>query len=143
MGKHIIAVLPVSVEVIAGRPRNASLKERLRGNFVVRVNSSGAGRLISPAKMASAPQQAAGELESVYLKRLQRAIGADLIVFNKLTVDGLTGELELVTLYYKRGDAGVSAQTQVKGSDAAELNFVQRATAQFETEHRAILEELK
>lgn len=143
VGKYIIAVLPVSVEVIAGRPRNTSLKERLRGNFVVRVNSSGAARLINPSKMSSVPQQAAGELESVYLKRLQRAIGADLIVFNKLMVDGITGELELVTLYYKRGDTGVTAQTQVKGSDASELDFVQRSTAQFEKEHKAILEELK
>ncbi len=143
VGKYIIAVLPVSVEIVAGRPRNTALKERLRGNFVVRVNSSGAGRLISPAKMSSAPQQTAGELESVYLKRLQRAVGADLIVFNKLMVDGITGELELVTLYYKRGDTGVTAQTQVKGSDASELDFVQRSTAQFEKEHKAILEELK
>jgi len=143
VGKYIIAVLPVSVEVVAGRPRNTTLKERLRGNFVVRVNSSGAGRLINPSKMSTAPQQTAGELESVYLKRLQRAIGADLIVFNKLMVDGITGELELVTLYYKRGDTGVTAQTQVKGSDASELDFVQRSTAQFEKEHKAILEELK
>ena len=143
MGKYIIVVLPVSVEVVAGRPRNTTLKERLRGNFVVRVNSSGAGRLINPSKMSTAPQQTAGELESVYLKRLQRAIGADLIVFNKLMVDGITGELELVTLYYKRGDTGVTAQTQVKGSDASELDFVQRSTAQFEKEHKAILEELK
>ena len=143
VGKYIIAVLPVSVEVVAGKAGNTSLKERLRGNFVVRVNSSGAGRLINPAKMSSAPQQAAGELESVYLKRLQRAVGADLIVFNKLMVDGITGELKLFTLYYKRGDTGVTAQTEVKGSDASELDFVQRATAQFEKEHRAILEELK
>lgn len=143
VGKYIIAVLPVSVEVVAGRPRNNSLKERLRGNFVVRVNSSGAGRLINPAKMSSAPQQAAGELESVYLKRLQRAVGADLIVFNKLMVDGITGEMKLFTLYYKRGDTGITAQTEVKGSDASELDFVQRATSQFEKEHRAILEELK
>lgn len=143
VGKYIIAVLPVNVEIVAGRAKNSSLKERLRGNFVVRVNSSGAGRLINASKMSSAPQQAAGELESVYLKRLQRSIGADLIVFSKLFVNGVNGELKLFTLYYKRGDNGITVQSEIIGSDASELDFVQRATAQFERDHKGLLEEFK
>lgn len=143
VGKYIIAVLPFTEEVVAGRPKNSSLRERLRGNFVVRVNMSGAARLINPAKMTSAPQQANGELESAYLKRLQKAIGADLIVFNKLMVDGVSGELKLITLYYRRGDNTLSAQNEVVGSDSSELDFVKRATAQFEKEHKALLEEFK
>lgn len=142
-GKYIVAVFPVSVEVVAGRPGNSSLKERLRGNFVVRVTSAGVGRLINGSKIATAPQQTPGELESSYLKRLQKTLGADLVVFNKLFVNGTTGELKLFTLYYKRGDVAVTASTEIIGNDSSEFDFVRRATAQFEKEHVALLEELK
>ncbi len=143
VGKYIVAVFPVDIEVVSGRVKNPSLKEKLRGNFLIEVNKGGAGRLINANKMLSAPKRNEGELESVYLKRMQQALGADLIVFNKLYIDGNDGELKLVTLYYRRGGNGISAQNDVVGSDAQELQFIQRATAQFEKEHKALLEELK
>lgn len=143
VGKYIVAVFPVSVEVIAGKVKNYSLKEKLRGNFLIEVNRGGAGRLINANKMASAPAQQERELESAYLKRLQQALGADLIVFNKLYVDGNSGQLKLVTLYYKRGDNGISGQTETEGVDARELQFIREATEKFATEHKALLGELK
>lgn len=143
VGKYIVAVFPVSVEIIAGKVKNYSLKEKLRGNFLIEVNRGGAGRLINANKMASAPAQQERELESAYLKRLQQAIGADLIVFNKLYIDGNSGQLKLVTLYYKRGDNGISGQTEVEGVDARELQFIREATEKFATEHKALLGELK
>lgn len=143
VGKYIVAIFPVSVEVIAGTVKNYSLKEKLRGNFLIAVNRGGAGRLINANKLSSAPAQQERELESAYLKRLQQALGADLIVFNKLYVDGNSGQLKLVTLYYKRGDTGISGQTEVEGVDARELQFIREATEKFATEHKALLEELK
>ena len=143
VGKYIVAVFPVNLEVVAGRVKNASLKEKLRGNFLVAVNKGGAGRLINATKLTAAPQRNDGELESIYLKRVQQVLGADLIVFNKLFVDGTDGELKLVTLYYRRGGTGISAQNDIVGSDSNEADFISRATAQFEQEHKALLEELK
>lgn len=143
VGKYIVAVFPVGLEVVAGRAKNPSLKEKLRGNFLVEVNKGGAGRLINSSKLSSAPIQSPGELESAYLKRLQQNLGADLIVFNKLFVDGLTGELKLSTIYYHRGDSQISAQSETVGSDAEEVTFINKATAQFVKDHKAILEELK
>lgn len=143
VGKYIVAVYPVSVEVVAGRVKNHSLKEKLRGNFLIEVNRGGAGRLINANKMTASPKQGDKELESAYLKKLQQTLGADLIVFNKLYVDGNTGELKLTTLYYKRGDNGISAQTMVEGLDARELDFIREATTKFTTDHKALLGELK
>ena len=143
VGKYIVAVFPVDIEVVSGRVKNPSLKEKLRGNFLIEVNKGGAGRLINANKMLAAPKRNDGELESVYLKRLQQALAADLIVFNKLYYDGNDGELKLVTLYYRRGGTGISAQNDVVGSDANEIDFIRRATNQFEKEHKALLEELK
>jgi hypothetical protein len=143
VGKYVVAVFPVNLEVVAGRVKNVSLKEKLRGNFLVAVNKGGAGRLINANKLTTAPQRNDGELESIYLKRVQQVLGADLIVFNKLFVDGNDGELKLVTLYYRRGGTGISAQNDIVGSDSNEAEFIKRATAQFEQEHKALLEELK
>ncbi len=143
VGKYIVAVYPVNMEVIAGKVKNYSLKEKLRGNFLIEVNRGGAGRLINANKLSASPVQGDRELESAYLKKLQQALGADLIVFNKLYADGNTGQLKLVTLYYKRGDNGISAQTEVEGVDSQELQFVRAATEKFSTEHKALLGELK
>lgn len=143
VGKYIVAVFPVSLEVVAGRVKNTSIGEKIRGNFLIEVTKGGAGRLINATKLVAAPKQNAGELESAYLKRLQAALGADLIVFTKLFVDGNRGELKLFTLYYKKGDTGLTAQMEVIGSDANEMDFVRKVTGRFEQEHKAILEELK
>ncbi len=143
VGKHIVAVYPVSVELIAGSQKNFSLKEKIRGSYLVEVNRGGAGRLINSAKLTAAPSQGEKELESAYLKRLQKSLGADLIVFTKLYVDGNTGELRLVTLYYLKNDNQISAQTTVKGSDAREAEFMQKVTAKFVSDHKALLGELK
>ncbi|MBX3721570.1 MAG: hypothetical protein KF713_07025 [Turneriella sp.] len=143
VGKYIVAVFPVSLEVVAGRTKNYSIKEKLRGNFLIEVGKGGAGRLINANKLVAAPKQNPGELESAYLKRIQQALGADLIVFSKLFVDGNRGELKLFTLYYKKGDTGLSAQSEVIGSDADEMDFIRKATGRFEKEHKALLEELK
>lgn len=143
VGKYIVAVYPVNMEVIAGKVKNYSLKEKLRGNFLIEVNRGGAGRLINASKMTASPVQGDRELESAYLKKLQQSLGADLIVFNKLYTDGNTGQLKLVTIYYKRGDNGISAQTEVEGVDSQELKFVREATEKFTTEHKALLGELK
>jgi len=143
LGRHIVAVFPVGLEVIAGKPKNFSLKEKLRGNFLIEVTRGGAGRLIKADKLAAAPPRNEGELESSYLKRMQQALGADMIVFNKLFVDGISGELKLFTLYYKRGDSTLSAQTEIIGSDGEEADFIRKSTAQFIKDHKAVLEELK
>lgn len=143
VGKYIVAVFPVDIEVVSGRVKNPSLKEKLRGNFLIEVNKGGAGRLINANKMLAAPKRNEGELESVYLKRMQQSLAADLIVFNKLYYDGNDGELKLVTLYYRRGGTGISAQNDTVGSDANETDFIRRATDQFEKDHKALLEELK
>ncbi|HRP68085.1 MAG TPA: hypothetical protein PLY93_00940 [Turneriella sp.] len=143
LGKYVVAVYPVDVEFVAGRATSFPLKEKLRGNFLLEVSRARVGRLINANKLTSAPAQRQGELESAYLKRLQQTLGADLIVFNKLYVDGNYGELKLLTLYYKKGDTGLSARTEVIGSDAEETSFVAKATAQFAKSHKALLEELK
>lgn len=143
VGKYIVAVYPVNLEVIAGKMKNYSLKERLRGNFLIEVNRGGAGRLINATKMTASPVQGDRELDSAYLKKLQQSLDADLIVFNKLYADANNGELKLVTIYYKRGDNGISAQTEVEGVDSQELKFVRDATERFTTEHKALLGELK
>ncbi len=143
VGKYIVAVFPVSLEVVAGRTKNYSIKEKLRGNYLIEVGKGGAGRLINANKLVAAPKQNPGELESAYLKRIQQALGADLIVFSKLFVDSNRGELKLFTLYYKKGDSGLSAQTEIIGSDADEMDFIRKATGRFEKEHKALLEELK
>lgn len=143
VGKYIIAVFPVNLEVISGRVKNYSIKEKLRGNFLIEVGKGGAGRLINANKLAAAPAPKDGELESAYVKRIQQTLGADLVVFNKLFVDGNRGELKLFTLYHKRGDTGISVRTEVIGSDANELDFIRKATGQFEKDHKALLEELK
>lgn len=143
VGRHIVAVFPVGLDVVAGKPKNFSLKEKLRGNFLIEVTRGGAGRLIKAEKLATAPQRDEGELESVYLKRMQQALGADLVIFSKLVVDGITGELKLFTLYYKRGDSTISAQSEMIGSDGEESDFIRKSTAQFIKDHKAVLEELK
>jgi hypothetical protein len=48
-----------------------------------------------------------------------------------------------VTLYYKRGDNGISAQTEIEGVDSQEIKFIREATEKFRVEHKALLEELK
>jgi hypothetical protein len=93
--------------------------------------------------MSGSPVQGDRELESAYLKKLQQSLGADLIVFNKLYANGSTGELKLVTLYYKRGDNGISAQTEVEGLDAEEPKFVRQASQKFAETHKSLLGELK
>jgi hypothetical protein len=143
VGKYIVAVYPVNMEVIAGTVKNYSLKEKLRGNFLIEVGRGGAGRLINASKMAGSPVQGDRELESAYLKKLQQSLGADLIVFNKLYANGNTGELKLVTLYYKRGDNGISAQTEVEGLDAEEPKFIRQASQKFAETHKSLLGELK
>jgi hypothetical protein len=143
VGKYIVAVYPVNMEVIAGTVKNYSLKEKLRGNFLIEVGRGGAGRLINASKMSGSPVQGDRELESAYLKKLQQSLGADLIVFNKLYANGNTGELKLVTLYYKRGDNGISAQTEVEGLDAEEPKFIRQASQKFAETHKSLLGELK
>jgi hypothetical protein len=143
VGKYIVAVYPVNMEVIAGTVKNYSLKEKLRGNFLIEVGRGGVGRLINASKMSGSPVQGDRELESAYLKKLQQSLGADLIVFNKLYANGNTGELKLVTLYYKRGDNGISAQTEVEGLDAEEPKFVRQASQKFAETHKSLLGELK
>jgi hypothetical protein len=143
VGKYIVAVYPVNMEVIAGTVKNYSLKEKLRGNFLIEVGRGGVGRLINASKMAGSPVQGDRELESAYLKKLQQSLGADLIVFNKLYANGNTGELKLVTLYYKRGDNGISAQTEVEGLDAEEPKFIRQASQKFAETHKSLLGELK
>jgi hypothetical protein len=143
VGKWVVAVYPVNMEVVAGQVKNYSLKEKLRGSFLIEVNRGGAGRLINANKLSASPERGERELESSYLKRLQQSLGADLIVFNKLYANGNTGELKLVTLYYKRGDNGISAQTEIEGVDSQEFKFIREATEKFTTEHKALLGELK
>jgi len=143
IGKYLVAVYPVSIEMTAGRPTSFPVKERLRGNFLIEVSSGGVGRLIPQSKLGAAPEQKKGELDSVYFKRLQQTLGADLIVFNKLYIDGNTGDLRLITIYFRRGAKGVSAQTEVVGSDGQEGEFVARARAEFAKEYKALLGELK
>ncbi|MCX7633709.1 MAG: hypothetical protein N2Z22_10295 [Turneriella sp.] len=142
VGKHIVAIFPVSFEVVAGQVSNVALKEKIRGNFLITVNRGGVGRLISPNKLKAAPKQGERETESAYLNRLQQALGADLIVFSKLYANGLNGDLRLVVLYYRRGDSGFSAQDEIEGVDARESQFVAEATEKFNTTHKSLLEEL-
>ncbi|MBV6492732.1 MAG: hypothetical protein LDLANPLL_00729 [Turneriella sp.] len=143
LGKYIVAVYPVDVEFVSGRATSYPVKEKLRGNFLIEVSKARLGRLIAANKLVSTPKQQKGELESAYLKRMQQALGADLIVFNKLYIDGNYGEMKLLTLYYKKGDSSISARTEVIGSDAEETTFVKKATEQFAKSHRMLLEELK
>jgi hypothetical protein len=143
VGRYWVAVFPVTVDVIAGRVKNISLKEKIRGNYLIEVNRGGAGRLVNAFQLQKAPAQQQGELESAYLSRVQQAVGADLIVFTKLYVDGNTGNLKVMTLYYRRGDKGISAQDEVVGSDAEELDFLRKSSQKFAQEHVALLGEFR
>ncbi|MDZ7343097.1 MAG: hypothetical protein ONA90_01140, partial [candidate division KSB1 bacterium] len=143
VGRHIVAIFPVSFEVVAGRVSNVGIKEKVRGNFLIALNRSGAGRPVAPDKLQSAPAQGQRESEAAYLARLQQALGADLIVFSKLYANGLSGELKLVVLYYLRGDNGISARDEIEGMDVREPQFIDEATQKFRTTHKTLLEELK
>ena len=143
VGKFIVAVFPVSVEVTTGKNKNPTLKEKLRGNFLVSVNKNGAGRLVNAVKFNAAPKRDEGESENIYMKRLLTAMGVDLIVFSKLYMDTVSGELKLVNVYYKKDDKMISGLTEVKGSDGDIDTFVARSTESFTTQHKALLAELK
>lgn len=141
IGKKIVAIFPVTVEVLAGQNTVLELKDRIRGNYLRELNRQASGRPINTSKMAQAPKRNANESEAAYLKRLQAVIGADLIVFAKVIVDGRTGEITVKTIYYKKGDTSLSGFAEIYGKDNATDKLVEEATASFVTNHKSLLQE--